>query len=249
MIETILAYGFTALAVLMSLTFAWIRHPIHAALSFACAVISAAGICLLQDAAFVAASLVIVYAGATIIIFLFALMFAHQAKLSEYDLRMENPFLALLAATGLMVALVLLINQGVVAKESQTGVPVALAVADVIVDAGDASSTANADLQPDAAADQSKEPAGKPASGAESKPTPNPDPAASSQVAMSENSAQPVAKPTENRAHLAAFGREFYTRYLLAVEIAGTLLLVATIGSVLIAQRDDAPHGMRDEVQ
>ncbi len=182
--ELFLAYGFVAIALLVSACFVWIRHPIHAALSFACAVLAAAGICLLQDASFVAASLVIVYAGATIIIFLFALMFAHQGKLAEYDLRMENPAIAAVAAIGLLIALLTVTNPQI--------------------------------------------PSVSAAGGPES-------PAAENIDNQATISAAPPAKPK-----FADFGRVFYTRYLMAVELAGTLLLVATIGSVLIAQRDSS---------
>ena len=42
------------------------------------------------------------------------------------------------------------------------------------------------------------------------------------------------ALPAENAAYL---GRSLFTDYLLAVELAGTLLLVATIGAIAIAGR------------
>jgi NADH:ubiquinone oxidoreductase subunit 6 (subunit J) len=45
---------------------------------------------------------------------------------------------------------------------------------------------------------------------------------------------QPPALPAENVAYL---GRSLFTDYLLAVELAGTLLLVATIGAIAIATR------------
>ncbi len=188
--ELFLAYGFVVIALLVSACFVWIRHPIHAALSFACAVLAAAGICLLQDASFVAASLVIVYAGATIIIFLFALMFAHQGKLAEYDLRMENPAIAAVASIGLLIALLTVANPQVTVANPQ------IASVGAAGGAENATAEANADNQ-------------------------------------TTISAAPPAKPK-----FADFGRVFYTRYLMAVELAGTLLLVATIGSVLIAQRD-----------
>ena len=40
--------------------------------------------------------------------------------------------------------------------------------------------------------------------------------------------------PADN---VASMGRSLFTDYLLAVELAGTLLLVATIGAVAIAMR------------
>ncbi|OYW13010.1 MAG: hypothetical protein B7Z55_17570, partial [Planctomycetales bacterium 12-60-4] len=69
--ELWLSYGFCAVAVVLAIAFVLMKHPVHAALSFACVVLATAGVYLLQDAAFVAASTVVVYAGATIIIFMF----------------------------------------------------------------------------------------------------------------------------------------------------------------------------------
>ena len=40
--------------------------------------------------------------------------------------------------------------------------------------------------------------------------------------------------------NVSAIGRMLYSEHLLAVEMAGTLLLVATIGAVLIAQRKES---------
>lgn len=45
--------------------------------------------------------------------------------------------------------------------------------------------------------------------------------------------------PAENTAHL---GRALFTDYLLAVELGGTLLLVATIGAIAIASRREEPN-------
>jgi hypothetical protein len=45
--------------------------------------------------------------------------------------------------------------------------------------------------------------------------------------------------PHENTAYL---GRSLFTDYLFAVELGGTLLLVATIGAIAIAGRRGGPH-------
>ncbi len=71
------------------------KQPVHAALSFALCVLSGAGFYLILSAPYIAAATVIVYAGATIIIFLFALMFAQQSVLQSYDLHLNNRFLAI----------------------------------------------------------------------------------------------------------------------------------------------------------
>jgi NADH:ubiquinone oxidoreductase subunit 6 (subunit J) len=49
---------------------------------------------------------------------------------------------------------------------------------------------------------------------------------------------KPTGLPAENA---SALGRTLFSDYLLAVEIAGTLLLIATVGAIAIAQRPAAP--------
>lgn len=146
------------LGVLGGLGFISFRQPIYAALSFALAVIASCGIFVWCEAPFLAAGTMIVYAGATIIIFLFVLMFAQRSKLQHYDLEMAYPTLNILAGILLLGVLWCAI--------------------------------------------------------------PN----------------MPMSNPVEaTPAKVADLGRVMYTDYLWAVEIAGTLLLVATIGAVIIA--------------
>ena len=54
----------------------------------------------------------------------------------------------------------------------------------------------------------------------------------------------PIAGAAElPAANVGDLGRALYTDHLLAVELAGTLLLVATIGAIAIASRDGgSPH-------
>jgi NADH-quinone oxidoreductase subunit J len=75
-VELFLALAFASLASVGAIGFIIFQQPVHAALSFAVTVLSGAGLYLLLDAPYAAVATVIVYAGATIIMFLFALMFA-----------------------------------------------------------------------------------------------------------------------------------------------------------------------------
>lgn len=227
MMELWLAYGFCVIAVVLAIAFVLIKHPVHAALSFACVVLAAAGIYLLQDAAFVAASTVVVYAGATIIIFMFVLMFAQQTNLLDYDTHKQNPIAAgvvaiALAATVIAVALKELPkleeqlaakkSSGEVINESAVGAESGATEADAASEGG--SSGAGSMALTDGAA---------------------------SKVGTAESGEPKVAETQqleEDRFTVAKLGAAFYTRYLLAIEIAGTLLLVATIGAVVIAQRE-----------
>ena len=196
MMELWLTYGFCAIAVVLAIAFVLIKHPVHAALSFACVVLATAGVYMLQDAAFVAASTVVVYAGATIIIFMFVLMFAQQTNLLDYDTHKQNPLAAgvvaiVLAATVIAVAL----------KEFPT-------------------------LEAQLAA---KNPVAEVAAA---------EPAEIAKPDGRKAKATEVIAAKADRFSVAKLGAVFYTRYLLAIEIAGTLLLVATIGAVVIAQRE-----------
>jgi NADH:ubiquinone oxidoreductase subunit 6 (subunit J) len=57
----------------------------------------------------------------------------------------------------------------------------------------------------------------------------------------------PVPDPSMNQVQLAEFtpdkttglGRSMFTDYLLAIELAGTVLLVATIGAIVLAQKPE----------
>ncbi len=229
MMELWLSYGFCAIAVVLAIAFVLIKHPVHAALSFACVVLSAAGIYLLQDAAFVAASTVVVYAGATIIIFMFVLMFAQQTNLLDYDTHKQNPLAAgvvaiALAATVIAVALKELpkLEEQLAAKKSAVEVVAELPVAQVEADSVQVAEAKTADSL-------------ALTSGEVSKTEVAPDTVGAA-VADSDSAMQ--QRIEDDRFTVAKLGAAFYTRYLLAIEIAGTLLLVATIGAVVIAQRE-----------
>ncbi len=234
MIELWLAYGFCAIAVVLAIAFVMIKHPVHAALSFACVVLAAAGVYLLQDAAFVAASTVVVYAGATIIIFMFVLMFAQQTNLLDYDTHKQNPIAAgvvaiALAATVISVALKELpkLEEQLAARKSS--------VEGVKESSQEAESGATA---AGAASDGARVVAGT------SESSLGLTDSGASKEGSAESGESKVAADQElqeDRFTVAKLGAAFYTRYLLAIEIAGTLLLVATIGAVVIAQRE--PQG------
>ena len=72
--ETIVFYGFAALIVLSALRVITARNPVHAVLFLVLAFISSAGIWLLLEAEFLAITLVLVYVGAVMVLFLFVVM-------------------------------------------------------------------------------------------------------------------------------------------------------------------------------
>ncbi len=192
-LESWMLMSFCTVATAGGVSFLVAREPVYAALGFATAVLSTCGILFMQSALFVAAATMIVYAGATIIIFLFVLMFAQHTDLRTYDIQLTNPLLA--AAIGAI--LLTTITMCVTGEE---------AFASNQVDATRPYSQASLPLE--LRSERAEE--------FYQKTTP---------------SARLVPSTT------AGLGRALYTDYLIAVELAGTVLLVATIGALALAQR------------
>lgn len=162
-IERGLMLAFGALATYGAIGFVSFRQPVHAALSFAVAVLSTCGVYMLLSAPFIAAATTIVYAGATIIIFLFVLMFAQRTHPQTYDVRLSAPLLSLMIGAALLVLLLHAFQE------------------------------------------------------------------------------LPQSTPsTVDASRVAGLGKAMYTEYLWTVELAGALLLLATVGAIVIAQRGPA---------
>ncbi len=195
-IESAMLMVFCALAISGGIGFLVAREPVYAALGFATAVLSVCGVLFMQSALFVAAATMIVYAGATIIIFLFVLMFAQQTELMNYDVQLNKPLVAVTIGAILLATIALCVTN-------------ANAMLPVRFDSTRAMSAA--DL-PEALRSE----AGK-------------------LQAKKMDAINPNLRHVPNLT--AGLGRSMYTDYLIAVELAGTVLLVATIGAIALAQR------------
>jgi NADH-quinone oxidoreductase subunit J len=79
-------------------------NPVYSALYFGGVVLCSAVLVLVPGAHFLAAILVIVYAGAVLVAYVFVIMLAQQAKPVEYDVTVRQPTVALIAGLGLIVA-------------------------------------------------------------------------------------------------------------------------------------------------
>src|SRR5437870_7759302 len=108
--ENLLFYCFSAIAIVSGGLLITQRNPVHAALSFALVVLSTCGLFLLQAAPFLMAATVIVYAGAMVVTFLFVIMLAQQAGLSDADRRSREPQLAGVASFVLLGALLYVLH-------------------------------------------------------------------------------------------------------------------------------------------
>lgn len=192
--SAVIRFCFSILAVSGGLAFIVAREPVHAALGFATAVLSSCGVMFMQEAYFVAAATMIVYAGATIIIFLFVLMFAQQTNLRAYDLKLTRPLFAAAIATAFVITIT-----WSVAEEGE--------ILPIKIDTTRVNSLA-----------------AQPASTGGTPPMP-----------ARNMSGEQVAAFVPSKT--SGLGRAMYTDYLMAIELAGTILLVATLGAIVLAQR------------
>ena len=92
-------------------------RPVYSALYFVLTVFASAGMFVLLDAEFMAAALVLIYAGAILITYVFVIMLASQARapsstasfLSEYDTVSREPMIASMVGFALMGLLIFVI--------------------------------------------------------------------------------------------------------------------------------------------
>ena len=185
------------------------RNPVYAALWFALATLATCGLFLLQSAPFLAAATIIVYAGAVIVTFLFVIMLAQQSGAAGYDQRSGQSLMATISAFVLLGAITLTLQQEKLTIEKR---PMAAMLSEPVS-------------------------------------TPVPE-----QIAMGAVPTDPLAVPSPEKpvepgnllsvadaehpvGNLKGLGRSLFGDYLFAVELAGTLLLVACIGAIAIAPR------------
>ena len=88
------------------------ERPVYAALWFVMVILSVAGLLLLLGAQFVAAVLIVVYAGAILVTYLFVIMLAVKAGMPEYDTHAHRPAAACVAAFLLVCAFWLAMPRG-----------------------------------------------------------------------------------------------------------------------------------------
>jgi NADH:ubiquinone oxidoreductase subunit 6 (subunit J) len=264
--ETVLFYAFAAIAITAGALLVTQRNPARAALSFALVVLATCGLFLLQAAPFLMAATIIVYAGAIIVTFLFVLMLAQQAGRSDADHRSREPVLASTAGFVLLGAVLYTLSltraDGGTTIHPMLA-PVDLKEFDVLLErarrakeqdgieaiqkalGGDFNLKFQPVLQAARGAPGASELSRHVHELQHQRVQIRPDAAAlHAAVIEVEKQAARVRQtwdehgraklPAENVAHL---GRVLFTDYLLAVELGGTLLLVATIGAIAITAR------------
>ncbi|MGQ9649715.1 MAG: NADH-quinone oxidoreductase subunit J family protein [Phycisphaerae bacterium] len=164
--------------------------PIYCALYFVLVVLAVAALCLLALAEFLGAALVIVYAGAILVTYVFVIMLTQQQETDPANLTGREP----LAAVALGFLLSAAVVQAMVA--AGTGLKTAGAGSLMIADGhGEQRIAASAQAEP---------------------------------VSMTKD---------DTAGNVRLVGQKMMTTYVLAVEIAGVLLLVALVGAVGLARK------------
>lgn len=97
-------YLFSLIAMLSAVRVITHPKPVYSALYFVLVVIAVAALLVLLQAEFLAVALIIVYAGAILVTYLFVIMLAQQGGSPVYDRRSREPFMAVLAGFVLMAA-------------------------------------------------------------------------------------------------------------------------------------------------
>jgi NADH-quinone oxidoreductase subunit J len=176
--------GITVVSAVATVT---MRSPVYCAIWFGMSLLGTAGLMMYQGAQFLAMSIVVVYAGAILVTFLFVLMLAQPEGKAAYD-RMS--FEALLSATtgAVLVGVLSIALYGALAHRT----------------AGD--------------------------------PLPPP-------------SAAELQAGVLDEQHVARLGSELFGRHLLAVQVAGVLLMAALVGAAAIVTPRLPHHGKRATVK
>ncbi len=115
------------------------RRPVYSALYFILSILSTAGMYILLAAEFMAFALVIIYAGAILITYLFVIMLASQSQvegqeegLADYDAVGRGPITATIASFTLLATLTIMLFSGINQISAPTQAQVAQAEVDVL---------------------------------------------------------------------------------------------------------------------
>jgi len=208
--------GVTIVAAVATVT---MRNPVYCAVWFGMALLGTAGLFLLAGAEFLAVATIVVYAGAILVTFLFVLMLAQTEGRAWYD---RSAWEALVSAVAgiVIVGLLSVTTSGVLLSKVDNAAERAAAeraAAEGKGAFGQAEDRVLAELR------KAAERAAAIAAAAEGKG----DRQAEDGV-LAEH-------------HVARFGAELFGRHLIAIEVAGTLLLAALVGAAaIVSQTRDA---------
>lgn len=231
-----------------------VRNPVYSAIWFAQSLLGTAALFLFQGAQFLGVATIVVYAGAIVVMFLFLIMLAQPDGHEYYDrITWGAPAALVSAIAGAAVVLVLTTS---LLGYYQTQRDLRSRVAALV--------TKNTDIEADeiraVRLNQSESDALQltlvVAGNAE---LPAKDVLRDKLKSLAEFKGQPFDDHhlfieklddhgTQAKAHVATLGGVLFSKYLIAVELAGTLLLVALVGAVAIIMHGREQERRRAEV-
>jgi NADH-quinone oxidoreductase subunit J len=219
---------FSVLAIAAAVPVVSHPRPVYCALYFVIVVLSVTGLCILAAAEFLAVALVIVYAGAILVTYVFVIMLAQQSGSAAYDTHAREPLAAVVVSFILLAA----ITQAMVTTN------------DPIVTSNHSMVRANGTVVQAPSAKRGDGPTGataKPqAAGGETIPLSPPD---------ARNAVIDPSAMNGTQGNVRTIGRTLLTTYVVAVELAGVLLLVAMVGAIAIAQKRIEPSALTPHEQ
>lgn len=219
------------------------QSPVYSAIWFAMSLLGTAGLFFYQGAEFLGVATIVVYAGAIVVTFLFVIMLAQPSGHSDYDRISWGSaarFLSVIAAATFIGLFTMLLGglkqpdlrQQVASHLKGDSAPFGTRLVDVKSSGEPAVvSVVFRGEKPDA----------------ELLKTLTADVTASLRLALASKSDKKpdeielqLAEPTfvpdvQDRQHVAGLGRYIFSRHLVGVEVAGSLLLVALVGAIAIA--------------
>jgi NADH-quinone oxidoreductase subunit J len=205
-------YVFSAIAIGAAARVITHTRPVYAALWFVMVVLSSAGLFLTLAAEFMAFALIIIYAGAILVTYMFVIMLASQTTAEQgeeasplYDRYAREPLLAAFAGFLLLAAIL-----------TVTVSPTQLQRND------QAQAFSDKRLAERVLAD-------RPSLTAADEPTPATLPSGSEQLAS-------AIGETQQLANIERVGLDLFRSHPLGLELAGVILLVSLIGAVVIAK-------------
>jgi NADH-quinone oxidoreductase subunit J len=211
--DEVMFWVFAVSALLCGVLMITAKNPVYAALWFALATLATCGLFLLQSAPFLAAATIIVYAGAVIVTFLFVIMLAQQSGAAGYDQKSGQSVMATISAFVLLGAVAMTLQQ----EKLEIGVPVVVAKAKGAGTSAAANSENMISMVP--------------------APADSLSPSSEAKAPAKPGNLLSAADPDHAVGDLKGLGRSLFSDYLFAVELAGTLLLVASIGAIALAPR------------
>ncbi len=241
---------FAIIAILGAVKVITHSRPVYSALYFVLVVLAVAPMLVLLEAEFLAVALIIVYAGAILITYLFVIMLAQQSGQPLYDQRSREPFLAVVAGFALTAGIAGNVDRLAAnspARAVLTAAGQSLEEPPIVAPPGGNPAIGGADLRP---LDSKKLIGGAivpgPPSGLENL-SPAGEPAGAAVEAAPAGSA-PTRTSVLIPGNTLRVGREVMTRFVVVLEMAGVLLLIAMVGAIALS-RKRVPSEVQPEPQ